>query len=53
MDMIYNANVPVILSDDAHSTNQIGRYFDKAQEYIAQHNIHQFCELHRHILRTK
>ena len=53
MDMIYNANVPVILSDDAHSTNQIGRYFDKAKEYVEQHNIHQFCELHRHILKNK
>ena len=53
MHMIYNANLPVILSDDAHSTNQIGRHFDRAARYCEQHKISKFCEMERHILHTR
>lgn len=53
MEMIYNANVPVLLSDDAHKVSQICRHFDRAQEYLKQHNIRKFCELEKHILHTR
>lgn len=53
MDMVYNANVPVLLSDDAHHTEHICRYFDVAQQYMAQHHISKFCELEKHILHTR
>ena len=51
--MIYNANVPVLLSDDAHRVTEVCRHFDRAQQYLAQHKIQNFCELEKHILHTR
>ena len=29
-------NIPVLVSDDAHAANQIGRDFERAEQFITQ-----------------
>ena len=42
LKMIANANVPVLISDDAHCVEHIGRHFDRAAEYAKSCGIKNF-----------
>ena len=42
LNMIKNKDIPVLISDDAHSVDKIGRYFDKAQKIITDMNLKQY-----------
>ena len=42
LQMIKNNNVAVLVSDDAHAVNQIGRHFDDAEKLIHDFNLQKF-----------
>lgn len=42
LEMIKSLNIPVLISDDAHAVNQIGRNFADAQKLIDKYNLRQF-----------
>lgn len=42
LEMIKNANVPVLISDDAHEIKNIGRHFDEARQLIKNFNLKTF-----------
>lgn len=42
LQMVANKNIPVLISDDAHASDQIGRHFDEAGNLIHQFNLKRF-----------
>ena len=47
MQMMANKNIPVLLSDDAHRTSQIGNNFDTARTMAQQNGINNFPTLQK------
>ena len=39
LEMAQKNNVPVLISDDAHETGNVGRHFDEAQQLIRDFNL--------------
>ena len=45
LEMAKAANVPVLISDDAHNVNNLGRHFDKAEQLIRELKLKRFEEI--------
>ncbi|MBQ0013330.1 MAG: histidinol-phosphatase HisJ family protein [Proteobacteria bacterium] len=46
LNMVSRTNIPVLLSDDAHSVNQLGRHFDEASELLEIYFIKNILTAH-------
>ena len=42
LQMVRDNNIPVLVSDDAHASAQLGRHFDEAESLIKQFNLKKF-----------
>ena len=47
LDMVRDADIPVLVSDDAHSVNQVGRNFDLANRTLNAHGIENRMSLQK------
>lgn len=47
MKMVAQRNIPVLISDDAHRAAQIGRHFDRAEQFARRMGIKNFMTLQK------
>ena len=47
MRMVKAHNIPVLISDDAHSVSQLGRYFKEAHSFAASYGVNNFINIQK------